>query len=272
MVSPSPTPYPGSAMSRRDHTCLWCHQAGAHDGHYHLPGPSRIRPADALRQLDIDQAIHVAIADEPRPPLGPHAEPLRHLRRLVWSIVGDSSSTRNNRESDLQPVLDLATDFPNLCGGIMDDFFHPTPVDGRLARWSPDAVAEFRRALHADGPRPLDLWVVVYDLLQGLPIQPWLDHCDVLTYWTWKAQDLPGLDRAIGWLRDIAPTQKLLLGCYMWDYGAGKPMPLETMRWQCAQAEQRLASGQIDGVIFLASNLCDLHIDTVAYARDWLHG
>jgi len=254
-----------------DRLWLWAHQAGSHDGFYRLPAPSTIAPAAATTHLGLDNVLMVCLANEPRPPFGPHAEPLRSCHQLVWSIVGDSSSTRNNQESDLEPVIELSLSFPNLVGGIMDDFFLGKEVAGEWARWPATEVARFRQRLHA-APRPLDLWAVAYDLILGQPIEPYLAHCDVVTYWTWEAKNLVHLEENFARLEQQAPHCRKVLGCYMWDYGGGAPMPLELMQHQLRLGEQWLREGRVEGLIFLASCLCDLDLETVNYTRRWIAG
>ena len=55
----------------------------------------------------------------------------------------------------------------------------------------------------------------------------------------------------------------------MWDYGNSKPMPMDSMQRQCEFALEMLRAGRIEGVIFLASCICDLKIDTVEWTRGW---
>jgi hypothetical protein len=250
----------------RDHLWLWGHVAGSHNAQYGLPGPSRVTPAEAARDLGIPNVILVVLGGKPEPPFEPHAEALRPLRRVVWSIVGDSSSTRNDERTDLDEVLPLADRFPNLTGAMMDDFFHAPDPQGRVARYGVDDLAGFRQRLHA-ARRPLDLWVVVYTHQLGLPIADHLAQCDVVTLWTWRAADLPGLADRFARLESLAPRTRKVLGCYMWDYGASQPMPLDAFQRQCEAGLRWLDEGRIEGMIFLASCICDLGLDTVEWLR-----
>jgi hypothetical protein len=60
----------------------------------------------------------------------------------------------------------------------------------------------------------------------------------------------------------------------MWDFQAGRDMPIELMEYQCSLGLDWLLSGEIDGMVFLASNLCDLDLPTVNWTRGWVaeHG
>ena len=106
----------------KEKTWLWCHPTGAHDGRWNLPASSAT-PGEALRYLGIENAIYVVFNNIPQPPFAPHVGDQNEARRLVWSIVGDTSSDRNDDRSDLEPALELARDCPNLTGAITNDFF-----------------------------------------------------------------------------------------------------------------------------------------------------
>lgn len=253
----------------RDRFWVWGHEPGSHDGHYNLPGTSRMTPVEGAFYLGVPNLIMVAIAGKPEPPFDQRALPMRPLRRVVWSIIGDSSSTRHQAQTDLAPVIDLATRCPNLVGGIMDDFFHTPDPAGRFSRRSVDELAEFRTALHAS-PNPLDLWVVAYTHELDWPVGPHLSQCDVVTLWTWKAKDLPALETNLGKLEALAPSQRKLLGVYLWDYGDNKPMTTEAMRFQCERGLRWLREGRIEGMIFLATCIGDLEIEAVEWTRRWI--
>jgi hypothetical protein len=42
------------------------------------------------------------------------------------------------------------------------------------------------------------------------------------------------------------------------------------MKMQCEFGLKRIQSGQIDGIIFLASCICDLGLETVAWTKEWI--
>lgn len=254
-------------------TWLWAHPAGSHNGKYSLPARSTIPPHEAADRMGIDNLIMVVYDNRPEPPFDEEMKQLADLDRVVWSIVGDSSSVRNDRATDLEEVCRLAGQYPNLCGAIMDDFFlGEASPDGRQARYGLEDVRRFRETLHAQ-PRPLDLWVVMYDRLLGRPLEPHLAECDVVTFWTWEAKNLVDLEGNFARLESMAPDQRRMLGCYMWDYGhagGGREIPPELMKKQCRLAAEWIENGRIDGVIFLASCICDLDVAGVRYVRELL--
>ena len=253
----------------RDKFWIWGHKAGSHDNNYNLKGTSRVTPADAAVYMGLPNMIMVVLGNEPQPPFDGEAAAMRSLRRVVWSIVGDSSSRRNDEKTDLEEVVSLASRFPNITGGIMDDFFTEGKPGQPVARYSAKDIAGFRRTLHA-AVRPLDLWVVLYAHQLHLPVAAHLAETDVVTFWTWRASQLTDLEKNFTAVEALAPAKRKVLGCYMWDYGDGKPMPLDRMQHQCRLGLRWLQEGRIAGMIFLASCICDLKIETVEWTRQWI--
>jgi len=107
----------------RDRLWLWGHLAGSHNGRFGLSRESQMTPAAGAAYLGVTNLIMVAFGGMPEPPLEPHAQALSSLKRVVWSIIGDSSSSRNDERTDLEEVISLADRYPNITGAIMDDFF-----------------------------------------------------------------------------------------------------------------------------------------------------
>jgi hypothetical protein len=130
-------------------------------------------------------------------------------------------------------------------------------------------LQKIRERLVVNGRR-LDLGVTLYTYQLDPAIRSHLDYCDVVSLWTWEAKDLRLLQENFAKYKALAPNKRTLLGCYMWDFGTGKPMPIVAMKKQCEFGLARLRDGQIEGMIFLASNICDLDLETVDWTRRWI--
>jgi hypothetical protein len=392
----------------RDRMWVWAHDAGVYNGHWGLPGNSRITPAEGAAYLSVPNVIFIRYEGRPKPPFSAYAPPFKGLKRVMWSVTGASGATS---ESERSEVLALAREMPNMTGVFMDDFFHfgaeaatqwlaannPTfPVsltvtlaapatvdgvelvqsdwrtgdyvsrdfavdlsgdgrefqqaaqgtmpagrgasiavavprtevravririlnthdkrgamscglgrirlkDGRTAAPLKEARAEAsseyagfaaRNALGVEaeaaaalsveqlrqvrrqlalGDRRLDLGVTLYTHQLDPRIVPHLALCDVVSLWTWKAEDLDHLEDNFVRFERLAPGKRVLLGLYMWDFGANRPMPLERMKQQCQQALRWLGQGRMEGMIFLATNICDLKLETVEWTRRWIN-
>ncbi len=247
----------------RDKFWLWAHEAGSYTGEHGLPGVSRITPAEAASYLGIPNLIMVRYAGRPQPPFDQLADSFRPIKQVVWSIVG---ARGESSQRDLADVLDLAARFPNITGVIMDDFFGAADDGGRRVAMPLDTLHDVRSSLVAGGRR-LDLWVVLYTEQLDEPVSQHLQLCGKVTLWTWQAEQLRDLERNFARLQLLAPTMGKLLGCYMWDFAAARPMPLDLMQHQCELGLRWLKDGAIEGMIFLASSICDLELEAVEWTR-----
>jgi len=132
-----------------------------------------------------------------------------------------------------------------------------------------EELRSLRPALALPG-RSLEIGVTLYRTQLDPRIRHHLECIDVVSLWTWKPAELERLEEGIDRVRELAPGKKVFLGCYMWDFDAGRPIPLELMERQCAIGLRRLEAGEIDGMVFLATNICDLGLEAVEWSRRWI--
>jgi hypothetical protein len=153
----------------------------------------------------------------------------------------------------------------------MDDFFRAERVEagGDAGMVAEAELACFHARLSAS-PHRQEIWVVLYVDQLGLPVRRHLALCDKVTFWTSQSAALANLDANLSRAESLAPEAGLLLGCYLWDYGQKRPMALSLLEQQCRQGLAWLRSGRIEGMIFLASCICDLGLESVAWIRDWI--
>jgi hypothetical protein len=251
----------------RDRFWVWGHEAGSHGlAEWGLPEPSRVTPVEGAHYLGVPNIIMVRYGDKPAPPYHQYAVPFRSLKQVVWSIVGAGGATQ---AADREHVLALRDDLPNLTGVMMDDFFKDPAKEGALSTLSLDELRDVHRQLAGPG-RKLDLWVVLYARQLGLPVGEHLALCDKVTFWTWAPGELANLDRNLTAVEKLAPRAAKVLGCYMWDYDAHRPMPVEAMKYQCALGLRWLGERRIEGLIFLATCIADLDLEAVEWTRRWI--
>jgi len=248
----------------RDRLWIWGHEAGSHDREYNTPAPSRMTPVEGACYLNVPNMIMVRYEGQPAPPYDQYARAFRPFNQFVWSIVGAGGETS---EEEIDHVRRLAEQNPNMTGFMMDDFFR-NDMDQTVV-YSPGQLADIRKRLVIED-RPLDLWVVLYQYQLDRPVQDHLAHCDVVSYWTWQAERLTQLEDDFARLEALSPQTRKVLGCYMWDYGNKKPMPLDLMKHQCEIGLRWLEEGRIEGMVFLASCICDLDIEAVEWTRGWI--
>lgn len=250
------------ANSLHDRLWIWTHEAGSYKLDFGLPRTSRMTPVEGAVYLGVPNLLFIRYAGKPAMPFDQHAIAFRPFKRVVWSLVGASGQSS---DEERKHVLDLAARFPNIDGFIMDDFFRP---DG-TGSLSVEQLQELRKHLTIGG-RKHDLFVVLYQHQLALPVRAHLEFCDKITFWTWEAQDLRNLESAFERLEKLAPAHGKLLGCYLWDFGTSNPMALELMKKQCELGRKWLEQGRIEGMIFLASNVCDLELESVEWTRRWI--
>jgi hypothetical protein len=251
----------------RDHFWLWGHETGSHNNAWNLPAQSQITPVEAAHYMGIPNMIMVRYGKNALSLDKQYVLPYRSLREVVWSVVG--ASGRNDKD-EITRVLQLPGNLPNMTGVMMDDFFRRAKSVQYAGALSTAELATLCKRLSGSG-RGLKLWVVLYDGQLDWPVKEHLELCDKVTYWTWKAENLKNLENNFAKMEKMVPQKcGKVLGCYMWDYGGGKSMPLDMMKYQCETGLCWLKEGRIEGMIFLASCICDLDIEAVEWTRKWI--
>lgn len=258
----------------QDKIWLWSHEAGSHTNpayyNYKVKGTSRITPAEAALYMGIQNIIMVKYHDKPAPPYDQYMLSLSPFKRVVWSIVGDGSSAS---EHEIPAAKALAAKYPCLTGVMMDDFFERgitlNKTQTQLSPYTPEQLAAMHSQLVVNARR-LDLWVVLYKLQLDLPLAPYIEHCDVINYWTYRGKDLATLETDFEKLEQKFPKKRKTLGCYMYDYGSNQELPVSLMEKQCNLGLRWLKEGRIEGIVFLGSCICDLGLETVEWSRQWI--
>jgi hypothetical protein len=252
----------------RDKLWMWGHNVGAHDPDttWKLPKPSRMTPVEGAYYMGVPNMIFVwlwrAEAPEPLPSWEQYAIPFRALKNVVWSISGGHGLSYVDR------AFALAAANPNFSGVMMDDFFTAKP-DGQIASLSDAELDDVRRRIVLPDRR-LDLWACVYEIDLEKPIAPVMAGLDVIMFATWKTENLPRMAENFAAMERLAPDKRKVLLLYMWDYPNRKPLPIEAMQAQCELALQWLREGRIEGLVFLATCICDLELETVEWTRRWI--
>ncbi|MFH0796358.1 MAG: hypothetical protein V2A65_04790 [Candidatus Omnitrophota bacterium] len=250
----------------KDKMWIWGHEAGSHNNQSNIQGLSWMTPVEGASYLGVPNVVMVRYGNRPAPPYDKDVKALSPLKRVVWSIVGAGGS--HDKDDEISLICSLANRYPNICGVIMDDFFGGGEKEAAL---TPQDLAETQENLTV-GNRKLDLWVVLYDNQLRLPSDAYLKECDIITFWTWKASNLNNLEQNFTEAEKIARrcNCRLVLGCYMYNYGEGTEMPVSMMEKQCQSGLKWLKEGRIEGMIFLASCICDLGLATVEWTRNWI--
>ncbi len=137
------------------------------------------------------------------------------------------------------------------------------------ASLTPEQLRDLRKRLVIGGRR-IPLHVVLY----SHQIQPraahHLRHVDAITLWTWAPGLLKDLEHTITRLEELDLDKEIILGCYMYDFNEKQPLPVDLVRHQTELGYRWLREGRIEGMIFLATCICDLDIEAVEWTRGWI--
>jgi hypothetical protein len=145
-------------------------------------------------------------------------------------------------------ILESLGPCPNLKGIILDDF-STHMVDGKT---KPDQLAKAHRQLKARDPR-LNLYAVVYTMHFDKDFKPFLPYIDVVSLWVWRSKDLADLDRHLERCRKIFPGKPIVLGLYMYEWAANRPMPMDLLQMEFRKARDYARQGLISGYQVLSS-------------------
>jgi len=261
----------------RDHLWIWGQDPGSHHNTvlgniWNLPGENKMGPVEGCEYLGIPNCCRVVMNGKPEPPFDDEANKLDGMKNVVWSIIGDGGSERNNEQTDLEEIIRIAGMHENVCGAIMDDFMN----EKRLAIFTPDKLAVMRERLHTgvEG-REIKLWNVLYARELDEKLKPWIDEIDVVSMWAWYGEDILDLEKNFARLKAITGEDKpILAGCYMYDYGNSKQLSMELMKTQVDLYYKWLKEGYISGIIVCSNCIADIGFEASDFMKAWIaeHG
>ena len=250
------------------------HQRASGNARWKLPDKNKMGPVEGAAYLGIPNLCRVVMCGNPEPPFDAESEKMRGAGKVVWSAMGDSGSERNNHSSDLEEVLRQAALYPNITGAVLDDFFvhYLKPVE-TWARYSVEEIRRMKARLHAASPHPLEFWVVWYKGQLHYQIADYLREFDVITYWNMMAPAehallQEDLDRMV----QLTPGNRRMTGCYIWNYGEGKPLTRKEIQFECETYYGMIKKGLSEGIIFCSNCCADLPEaeEAVSWLRGWI--
>ena len=256
----------------KDDLWIWGHDAGCHHVgaglQWHVPGSNRMGPVEGAEFLGIPNCCRVVFEGRPAPPFDAESEKLRSFKNVVWSIMGDASSQRNNNGmDDAEEVLNQAARFSNVSGGILDDFFRPETKDARM---TVARLREIADRFHS-APRPLTLWMVYYAALFEVDYSKYLQLADVISFWSWDSRQLASAEENLERIIAMTPGKKHYAGCYLYNYGDCREMTDDEMNFQLELYLKLWKRKSIDGIIVCSNTIADTGVHAVDIFREWNH-
>ena len=270
--------YPAYENNLRDRLWMWGHDTGVYDGPkgiYNIPVSAPISMADGIKSMGIPNVcvIRHGVGNEE------YNKQFKEVKRVSWTL----SMGSNKSYQDLKNyVFGLRDTMPNLTGYYLDDFFrfHDRPGFDRNSETVPAPASlslDELRQLHDETlayKRRLDLAIVLYTHLLCPAIKPYMKYTDTVSLWIWDGSDIQKIEENFKKYRSLVPDKPTLLGIYMWDFGGKKALSKEFMAKQLDYAYRLYKEGQIEGLIFHCTPLCNKGLAAVDYARQWIakHG
>ena len=173
-----------------------------------------------------------------------------------------------------EAVLEIAASQDNTAGAYLDDFNVWNQTGVEMLHTLQRQLAPLRR----EG-RNVSSFVCVYsDLMHG-PTDPTVDAASFA--YLLRNFDHPILFTSAGRLSlpnltaDFQSFEKRtgpgrMFGIYLFDFSANASPAREVMETQLKFGEQLLQSGRIDGMVFVASDVCDVGVPAVEQVRQWV--
>jgi len=248
---------------------LWGQTPGSHHKNegYRLPGVNNMTPSEGAEYFGIKNMCRVKMSVDSGLSFENEISRLINMDKIVLSIIGAGGCKfYRDGKNDLDELITLAKDNPKIVAGIMDDFVSPV----RMELYTPDVLKEMRLRLHTDIERKIEFWSVVYERDFRLAIADRVSEFDLITYWTWYGDKLTNLEGNYKTIREIAQDKPVMMGVYLWDYGNKRELPDDLMRYQLSFVEEKMRTGEIEGIILCSNCTADLGLSTTKITKDWI--
>lgn len=269
--------YPAYENNLQDRLWMWGHDPGVYDGPkgvYNIPVSAPMSMAEGIKSMGIPNVCVIRSGT----PGEEYRKQFKDVKRIAWNLSGGPNQSYYALK---KYVFGLRDTTPNLVGYYLDDFFHigSTPgFDKNSEKPAPASLSmEEMKQLHEETlayKRRLDLAVVLYTAQLFPGIKPVMKHVDVVSLWIWSGSDIQKIEENFKKYRSLVPDKPTLLGIYMWDFGGKKELSVDFMAKQLDYAYKLYKEGQIEGLIFHCTPLCNKGLAAVDYARQWIakHG
>lgn len=191
-------------------------------------------------------------------------------RELIWEILPDGRTEWEPPYVFAQRIADIAPlvkRHPQLTAVLVDDMTSVAASRG----FQPEHLVAIKELL-ASHKLPLDLWGVVYTMNLDAPgVAELMAPLDVVLLAEWHAAEVAHLAANVAKTRALAPHTPIVLGLYLHDYGAGRPIPQDLLELQFTTARQLLLDGEIAGIEITT---IDNNESAVRWTAEWIreHG
>lgn len=248
----------------KDKIWLWGQApAGYDNAGYGLPKGNKMDPIGGLEFFGINNLCRVKLSAEAGnsfindPWLGSPA------KSICLSLISAGGNTSSN---DIDDIIKMARADSRVTSAVMDDFL----TGERPKIYTPEVLLNFKNRLNNEAGRKLELWSVLYEREFDIIDAERAKIFDVTTFWTWFGENLESLPESLKKMSDIVEGGRMMLGVYMYDFGNKKPLSDSAMIKQLEFAEEKLRTGEIEGIILCSNVIADIGLNAVNITKDWL--
>ncbi|MFB0525346.1 MAG: hypothetical protein ACETVZ_07370 [Phycisphaerae bacterium] len=252
-------PKPGK-QTVRDKLWIWGHPVDYHYGKQcGIYKHSRMTPLEAAIYLGTPNIFMADYKNSLIAPYDQYALPLHVMKRVVWSIAWQPGTEyAEGRRS----ILDMSAKWAELEGVILNMFLMHADMEPNFPLRK---YKEIRKQFSE-----MDLWLIAAPQAIVDKNRPYIDLCDGLVLFKWQPNALKNVEGDFANLEKHASDKERVQLCCLWDYANKRPMPVETMKYQCKLGLKMLGDGRSHGMVFLASCICDLGLEAVEWTRKWI--
>ena len=253
----------------RDSIWLWGHPEGRYNHLYGNEKESRMTPLEGILYLGGRNTFMVPVGINVN--RRQYNKSFRPLKRVGWDVYG---AARNPDEVNV--LIEESKEFPNISAAVLDDFIR----GGSYKNIPLENLYEVNRRLHENGPRPLDMWMVLYtrefglDPAEDAQFQPYIGPFDGIIMWTWEEKDIALFEEKWVYFRKMTEGKRRMFGCYLYNFGEKKQATGKSVQWQLDRYRELILADEAEGIVLHTNTMADLDYDAYVVAQAWmdLHG
>ena len=216
--------------------------------------------------FDLDNVMYV---------YGPLNKEMMELHKNCKKVIchlGRNCRTENaamkSDAEEAELLSKLSLEYPNIVGGVVDD------MSGNYGEnYSHAEYRAIHQAMHKHNP-DLELFGVVYSWeLERMPekVRIVSDCIDHVILWFWSKTDLMNFDLSLERCRAIFPGKPIMLGIFMFDYGAScLPNTPDVMAYHFEKARRALADGKIQDIVILGDREIEKCPEAAQFIKEYL--
>ena len=78
------------------------------------------------------------------------------------------------------------------------------------------------------------------------------------------------LERDLNRMIERTEGKRRMTGCYIWNYGAGCPLSVDELKFECETFLRLLLENKTEGIIFCSNCCADIGGPAVDWLRSWI--